>query len=63
MTKDEFKATAAENASMLREKKQELDERNKDENGNKKKTSIVESALSWFLGGLAGQMDRAAKLK
>ncbi len=63
MTKDEFKATAAENAALAHEMSDRLEAERKEKLKNGEKPSLVNSIFKAFFSGLSSQMDRASRIK
>lgn len=63
MTKDEFKATAAENAASTREMSERLHAEKMAKLKNGEKPSLVNSIFEAFFSGLSRQMDRASRIK
>lgn len=63
MTKDEFRATAAENAASTREMSERLHAEKMAKLKNGEKPSLVNSIFEAFFSGLSRQMDRASRIK
>ena len=63
MTKDEFRATAAENAASTRAMSESLHDERMAKLKNGEKPSLVNSIFEAFFSGLSRQMDRASRIK